>query len=30
MTTTLQQRTFFDAVVREPLSLAKAQPQGAR
>lgn len=26
MTTTLQNRTFFDAVVREPLSLAKAQP----
>ncbi len=25
-TTTIQQRSFFDAVVREPLDLAKAQP----
>lgn len=26
MTTALQQRSFFDAVIREPLDLAKAQP----
>jgi hypothetical protein len=26
MTTSIQQRSFFDAVIREPLDLAKAQP----